>query len=162
MIRLLTLPALCLATVFAMGLAVAVPAAAQTIGDADRDGVADAVDVCPATPLGDVVGTQGCSVCPCDAVWSSHAAYVSCVTVEANRQYLAGLMTRTRKTQAISGAQNSTCGTTATRCCTWRKLVYGSLGVCGVMDPSKCSFTVLGKWAENRGPGSCYYNPCTW
>ena len=162
MIRLSALPAWCLAIAFAMGLAVAVPAAAQTIGDADRDGVGDVVDLCPATPLGDLIDTQGCSACPCDAAWASHQAYVDCVSLAANQQYLAGLISRTRTRGAISGAKNSTCGTTSTRCCTWRKLVYGSLGSCTVMDPAKCSYAVIGKWAENRGPGSCYFNPCTW
>ena len=151
-----------LALAVALVVAGAVPASAQTLGDADGDGVADALDMCPTTPRGDLVSAEGCSVCPCDAAWSSHTAYVSCVSYEVNRRYTLGLVTRKQRSAIISAAKNSTCGTTNTRCCTWRKLVTGSLGTCTVMDPAKCSFTVLGKWAENRGPGSCYYNPCTW
>ena len=151
------------ALALAIAVAAAAPAAAQTVGDVDRDGVTDAVDLCPATPLGDLVNTAaGCSFCPCDAAWASHQAYVDCVTLAANQQKAAGLITKTRLSQAITAAKNSTCGTAYTRCCQWRKLVYGSLGTCTVMDPARCSYQVLGKWAENRGLGSCTFNPCTW
>jgi hypothetical protein len=153
---------LTLVVAVALTLAGAVPAAAQTLADADRDGVGDAVDVCPTTPTGDFVGPEGCSVCPCEAAWSSHDAYVACVTGEAYRLFNLKLISRTRRSQAISAAKNSTCGTTSIRCCTWRKLVYGSMGSCTVMAPARCSYFVLGKWAEIRGTGSCYYNPCTW
>jgi hypothetical protein len=147
----------------ALLLLVASPARAQTT-DADGDGVADVVDLCLDTPYKDMVKPDGCSVCPCVASWASHQAYVDCVSAEASQRLMSGKMTRTQKSAAVSAAKNSTCGTipTATRCCTWRKLVYGSLGVCSVIDPAKCSFVVLGKWAEDRGQGTCYYNPCTW
>ena len=100
---------------------------------------------------------------PFGVPWASHAAYVSCVTAEANRRFLARLLTKTQKANAITHAQNSTCGTTgAIRCCTWRRLVAGSMGTCTSMQSSRCTFAIQGKWAENRGTGSCFYNPCTW
>jgi hypothetical protein len=151
-----------LAMTVALALAGAVPAAAQTLADTDRDGVADLVDLCPATPTGDFVTAEGCSVCPCEAAWPTHQAYVDCVTAEAYRLFNLKLISRTRRSQAISAAKNSTCGTPYIRCCAWRKLVYGSMGSCTVMDPARCSYYVLGKWAEIRGTGSCVPNPCTW
>ncbi len=93
---------------------------------------------------------------------ADHATYVNAVTAVANQLYLAGTLSKTRKTAVITHAQRSTCGTANIRCCTWSKLVYGSMGSCAVMAPSNCNFTVLRKWAENRSTGSCYYNPCTW
>jgi hypothetical protein len=156
---------------FALGLAVAsalvstipgAPASAATPDDLDGDGVANAVDACPGTPFGDLVDAQGCSVCPCTAAWPSHEAYVACVTTEATRRLGLGLMTRKQRSVAIRAAQNSTCGTAKTRCCTWRKLVPGALGTCKVLDPALCNYDTLGKWAEDRGPGTCYYNPCPW
>ena len=94
--------------------------------------------------------------------WASHTAYVSCVTNVANQLYLAGTLSKSRKTALLTHAQKSTCGTTNIRCCTWSKLAYGSMGSCAVMAPANCSFPILRKWAENRGTGSCFYNPCTW
>ena|SRR2546425_4399182 len=165
MTRFKTLSAWCLVVVGALTLTVAAPAfGACLLGDADCDGVLDSFDVCPGTPGLELVNTSGCSVCPCDALWSSHAAYVSCVTAEANRRYLTRTLTLTQKTAAITHAQNSTCGNpTLTRCCVWgKRAVFGSMGSCKLMVPANCNFILLGTWAENRGTGSCYRNPCTW
>ena len=161
MIRLKSLAPWCFAVALMLPLAVGVtPAAAQ---DADGDRLPDLVDVCPGTPLLELVDSTGCSVCPCGATWASHSAYYTCVYNEANARYAAGLLTRTQKTNVLTHAKNSTCGDpTLTRCCIWRKLVYGSLGSCSLTAPASCSYAVIGKWADNRGTGSCYYNPCTW
>jgi hypothetical protein len=147
----------------ALALTVASPARAQTM-DSDGDGVADAVDACPNTPYKDLVRPDGCSVCPCVASWSSHQAYVACVSYEATQRFMRGAMTRKQKDAAVSGATNSTCGVTpmVTRCCVWRKLVYGSFGACTFKAPADCKYVVLGKWAEDRGQGTCDYNPCSW
>src|SRR5438128_7455751 len=98
MTRLGTLSAWCLAIAGALILTVAAPAfGACLLGDADCDGVLDAFDLCPGTVALELVDTSGCSMCPCDAAWASHAAYVSCVTAEANRRFLARLLTKTQK-----------------------------------------------------------------
>jgi len=169
MTRVKKLSGWCLIVVGALILTAAAPAfGACLAGDSDCDGVLDAFDVCPGTPNLELVNTSGCSVCPCDGPsagmpWASHSAYVSCVTSVANQRYLAGLLTKTQKTNVITHAKNSTCGTGgAIRCCTWRKLVTGSMGTCAVIQSSSCTFAIQGKWAENRGTGSCYYSPCTW
>ena len=164
MTRMKSLSAWCLVIAGAMILALAAPAfGACLVGDSDCDGTLDAFDLCPGTVALELVDTTGCSVCPCDAAWASHAAYVSCVTAVANQRYLSRLITSTRRTAVIKHAQVSTCGTPNIRCCTWRKPgVTGSMGACSVMAAANCSFPILGKWAENRGTGSCYYNPCTW
>ena len=163
MIRFKSLSAWWLVIVGALTLTAAAPAfGACLAGDSDCDGVLDAFDLCPGTPALELVDTTGCSVCPCGAAWTDHTAYVSCVTAVANQRSLAGLLTRTQKSNVIKHAQSSTCGTTAIRCCTWRKLVTGSMGTCSVMQAASCTFPNLGTWAENRGTGSCYYNPCTW
>jgi len=169
MIRLKSLSAWCLAIAGAMVLALAAPAfGACLAGDSDCDGVLDAFDLCPGTMALELVATNGCSVCPCDGPsagvpWASHTAYVNCATSVANQRYLAGLLTKTAKTNVIKHAQSSTCGTANIRCCTWRRPgVTGSMGTCSMMAATSCTFPNLGKWAENRATGSCYYNPCTW
>ena len=162
MTRFRSLSAWCLVIVGTLTLTAAAPAFGGCSGDADCDGVLDAFDLCPATPALDLVSTAGCSLCPCDAPWPSHTAYVTCVSAVANQLYLARTLTLTQKTNVLKHAQNSTCGTTNIRCCTWSKLAYGSMGSCAVMAPANCSFPILRKWAENRGTGSCFYNPCTW
>ena len=167
MIRFRSLSAWSLVIVGALTLTAAAPAFGGCSGDADCDGVLDAFDLCPTTPALELVSTSGCSLCPCEGpasggAWANHTAYVNCVTAVANQLYLAHTLTKTQKTNVLSHAQKSTCGTTNILCCTWSKLVYGSMGSCAVMAPTNCNFTVLRKWAENRGTGSCYYNPCTW
>ena len=158
-----------LVIVAVLTLTVAAPAFGACLsGDSDCDGVLDAFDSCPGTPALDLVYTSGCSVCPCEGpasggLWPDHTTYVNCVTAEANARVLAHTLTKTQKTLVITHAKSSTCGVAnAIRCCTWRKLTTGSMGTCTVMQPASCSFALLGKWAENRGTGSCYYNPCTW
>ena len=157
----------CLVAVCALALGAAVPAfGACLAGDSDCDGVLDAFDLCPGTPALELVDTTGCSVCPCagpapGGAWPDHATYVNCVTAAANQRYLAGTLSKTQKTNVLKHAQSSMCGTTNILCCTWRKLVYGSMGTCSTIQPANCTFAIQGKWAEIRGTGSCYYNPCT-
>src|SRR5207247_10979698 len=131
-------------------------------GVADRDGVRYACDLCPATPALELVTTSGCSISPCEGpaaggTWPDHATYVNSVTAVANQLYLAGTLSKTRKTAVITHAQKSTCGTANIRCCTWSKLVYGSMGSCAAMAQSNCNFTVRRQWPETRRPGRCDY-----
>ena len=147
-----------LALAFAVTFVIAGPSTAAAI-DADADGVADAFDQCPGTEALELVNSVGCSVCPCNAAWTTHTAYVNCVTNEAARRALS----RTLKSAVLQHANASTCGSTNIKCCTWAyKAKYGSMGGCSILAPAQCSSLVLRKFAENRGTGSCYYNPCTW
>src|SRR5262249_13962804 len=143
---------------FALALVAPTPAAAQ---DADKDGVPDLVDQCPGTPALELVNSTGCSVCPCDAAWASHTAYYNCVAYQASLRPLS----KSVQTAVLTHAKNSTCGMAPTfvRCCTWSfRAKTGSMGTCLVKDSSQCTPAILNKWAEPRGTGSCYYNPCTW
>ena len=149
---------LALALAFGLALSVSTRATAQ---DLDKDGVIDLVDLCPATEALELVDATGCSICPCDAAWASHAAYVNCVTYQASLRPLS----KSVKTAVLTHAKNSTCGMAPTfvRCCTWSfRAKVGSMGTCLIKDASQCKPAILNKWAEPRGTGSCYYNPCTW
>lgn len=166
--RLLLFP---LAFAMTLALAPAHRVEAQVIaGDVDEDGVTDTADLCPDTPAGDLVDTDGCSVCPCDEAidgtpWGSHSAYVQCVVAHARRLRGAGQMGRRPMRAAIKRARKATCGNdTVTRCC-----VYPSLdsldevivGHCRVVAPETCEALALQvDAAEDMGPGSCLPNPC--
>ena len=63
--------------------------------DDDADGVADGSDLCLGTAPGFVVDATGCSIdnlCPCEATWKSHGAYVACVASQARRFEELGLI----------------------------------------------------------------------
>ena len=157
-----------LRAMLALSLVVAAPALGYFIGDSDADGVLDDVDQCPGTPgldliyqSGDQENPHGCSVCPCGAAWPSHDAYVSCVSAEANRRYLAGRLSSDQVNTVLLHARNSTCGDpTVIRCCAWKSTKRGT-GTCAVMVPTQCVPRLLRvKRTGNWGSGSCYYNPC--
>src|SRR5438552_13316282 len=114
MTRFRILSAWCLVIVGALSLAAASPSFGGCSGDGDCDGVLDAFDVCPTTPALELVSTSGCSLCPCEGpaaggTWATHTAYVNCVTAAANQLYLAGTLSKTRKTAVITHAQKSPC-----------------------------------------------------
>ena len=86
--------------------------------DADADGVADSLDLCPGTPAGAIVDANGCSIdqiAPCSGpasggTWKNHGQYVSTVahTVEA---FLAqDLISEDQAEEIISQAAQSDCG----------------------------------------------------
>jgi len=133
--------------------------------DADGDGVLDAVDACPDTPAGDLVDAQGCSVCPCDATaggaaWTSHRAYLACVTVAARSRLHAHRMRLRDMRRAILQARVSTCGTvTLTRCCVYRD-PDSDTGSCRMMTPDACDALDDQVDTDDLGPGSCMPNPC--
>jgi len=81
--------------------------------DDDGDGVIDADDACVPTPLGEEVNAAGCSLsqlCPCDAPWKNHGAYVSCMAKATNAFVAAGLMSGAEKGAVMSEAGASDCG----------------------------------------------------
>jgi hypothetical protein len=86
--------------------------------DADGDGVADSLDLCPGTPSGAVVDASGCSIdqlAPCDGpaaggAWKNHGQYVSTVAhaVKAFREQ--GLISEAQGEEIVSEAAQSNCG----------------------------------------------------
>ena len=84
--------------------------------DADGDGVLDDVDACPATPAGSRIDPTGCSskelierACPAPAA-KNHGDYVSCVSLEANRQRAAGFISGDEHGKLVSEAAQSAIG----------------------------------------------------
>jgi len=86
--------------------------------DADGDGVADSLDLCPGTPAGAIVDAHGCSIAqlaPCSGpasggTWKNHGQYVSTVahTVEA---FLAqDLISADQAGEIVAQAAQSSCG----------------------------------------------------
>jgi hypothetical protein len=125
--------------------------------DVDGDGIPNPADACPQSDDGEVVGDDGCSVCPCDTDpagvrWESHAAYVRCVRDQSRVQRLAGDLTSPERRDAIMHALRSTCGRPeTTRCCD-----PAGLGPrCNIRLPEECAES----WID-IGPGSCVPNPC--
>ena len=160
----------CLVLVLAGVLALATvrPAAAQVDTDADGDGVTDVLDQCPDTPTGELVETDGCSVCPCDeaadgGAWTSHQAYVGCVVGEVKARRAAGEMRGRAARAAIKTAKRSSCGNeNLTRCCVYANF-DDDVGSCHLMAPDAC--TALDDRlddgeADDIGGGSCLGNPC--
>ncbi|MGB5966412.1 MAG: hypothetical protein WBF77_07775 [Sulfurimonadaceae bacterium] len=95
--------------------------------DNDNDGVLNESDICPDTPLGEVVGevvvdpNNGCSLdqlAPCegprgtDESWRNHGEYVSTRTKFANDFVKMGLLTHKENSDIVSAAAKSKCGHT--------------------------------------------------
>jgi len=142
------------------------PALAQVgVADVDGDGVADQVDSCSDTPEGDLVGPDGCSVCPCEATaWDSHQDYVRCVATEVQQRRVAGRLRRREARSALRRARRSTCGNTAlTRCCVYQT-EDDDTGSCRLMSPDACdALDESGRVdsADDEGAGSCMPDTCT-
>jgi len=87
--------------------------------DADEDGVADSADLCPDTPQGEVVNSDGCSIdqlAPCagpasGGTWKNHGQYVSTVAHVAEDFLEQGLISQDQKGAIVSAAAQSGCGT---------------------------------------------------
>jgi hypothetical protein len=86
--------------------------------DSDGDGVPDALDNCPNTPLCSVVDANGCSfdqLVPCEGpasggTWRNHGQYMSAVA-QALEQFLTqGLISSDQKDALASAAAQSPCG----------------------------------------------------
>jgi hypothetical protein len=162
-----------LAAVLAMlfSLVFAWAAAGQTPDvDDDLDGVMDSADLCLDTPPGDLVGADGCSLCPCEGsadgnAWTSHRDYVACVGTTAKQMKLAHLITRKEMKAAVKAAKRSSCGSaTVTRCCVYTDL-FGDAevveGRCRLISEDAClELDAQVDLAEDIGAGSCLPNPC--
>ena len=85
---------------------------AETPGDCDGDGVADASDQCPDTAFGDVANASGCGIkqfCPCDGQWASRSNYVACVESNTIPFVANGLITEAHRQALIAEAQTADC-----------------------------------------------------
>jgi len=81
--------------------------------DADQDGVEDAFDICPNTPLGVVVDRHGCSIsqhCPPCGEWRNHGQFVACVSITAGIFFLLGDISVAQTGEIISTAARSDIG----------------------------------------------------
>lgn len=161
-------PSMRIAAMALLLLVAAVPAARAQSIDLDTDGVADAVDVCPDTPTGDLVGADGCSACPCDGpadgdrAWAARYEYLRCVVVTARGMRDAGLSRRGYR-DAVRHARLSSCGDVAkTRCCLYRD-IDDETGRCRVMAADRCDADLMNHFdADDVDEGSCLPNPCSY
>lgn len=86
--------------------------------DADGDGVADSLDLCPETPAGSVVDASGCSIeqlAPCSGPasggrWRNHGQYVSSVARAAVSFLEQGLISEAQAEAIVGSAARSKCG----------------------------------------------------
>lgn len=81
--------------------------------DADDDGVPDEVDECLDEEVGGLVDATGCSLeqlCPCDADWKNHGAYVRCVAHATGDLVAAGAISGREKGALVAEAGASECG----------------------------------------------------
>jgi hypothetical protein len=88
--------------------------------DLDGDGVLNDNDLCPFTPVGDVVDpANGCSLdqmVPCEGPfgttteWKNHGQYVRTVAHTAKRFFEQGLITAANRGAIVSRAASSDCG----------------------------------------------------
>ncbi len=122
--------------------------------DVDGDGVSDDVDQCRDTPAGDLVGADGCSVCPCDAPWPTRLDYLHCVRAELQARRDAGDLSFIDARDTYVHARDSTCGSPGTtRCCL--PVDDGSGGRCVVVATGDCTAPEI-----DIGTGSCSPRPC--
>src|SRR5258708_6361968 len=81
--------------------------------DCDSDGVPNGEDLCPDTPPGAVVDTDGCSIAqlvPCSGPWTNHREYVQAVKAEAFRFWQEGSITQAELRAIDTQAEQSNCG----------------------------------------------------
>ncbi len=147
-------------------LALAPALRAQEAIDLDADGVGEALDACPDTPLGDLVGPDGCSLCPCegpadvDRPWVARFEYFRCVVAAARAKREDGLSRRAYR-DALRHARLASCGDPVkTRCCFYRD-ENDDQGSCRIVDADRCDADLMHTYdAEDMDPGSCLPSPC--
>ena len=86
--------------------------------DCDSDGVPNGEDLCPDTPPGAVVDTDGCSIAqlvPCNGPWTNHREYVHAVKAEVFRFWKEGRITQGERHAIDTEAEQSNCGNPPTR-----------------------------------------------
>jgi len=81
--------------------------------DSDGDGVIDAVDQCPNTPIGVITDASGCSIAqlvPCDGPWQDHGEYVQALFEVTKRFVDSGVITETQRRVILREGLASDCG----------------------------------------------------
>ena len=86
--------------------------------DADGDGVADSLDLCPGTLAGAIVDKNGCSIAqlaPCSGpasggTWKNHGQYVSTVAHAVEAFLAQDLISEDQAEEIVSQAAQSDCG----------------------------------------------------
>ncbi len=86
--------------------------------DQDFDGVPDAIDLCPNTPLCTVVNSDGCSIAqlvpcagpPTGGTWKNHGQYVSSIAQVSQQFVKDGLITEAERAAIVVEAAHSDCG----------------------------------------------------
>ncbi len=126
--------------------------------DGDGDGVPDGADACGDTPSGELIGADGCSLCPCAGLdgmpWPTRRAYLDCVRRAVKQRVRAGLLGPSGARAATKRARLATCGRPLTRCCVTPR---GRGGVrCRLVAPARC----LAPGGRDVGAGSCVPVPC--
>jgi len=89
--------------------------------DADADGIADSLDLCPGTAAGAIVDANGCSIeqlAPCSGPatggsWKNHGQYVSTVAQAAEAFVTLGLISADQAEEIVARAAQSNCGSAA-------------------------------------------------
>lgn len=86
--------------------------------DSDGDGIPDSLDLCPGTPAGAIVDSNGCSIdqlAPCSGpasggTWKNHGQYVSTVAHAAEAFLEQGLISAEQAGEIVAQAAQSNCG----------------------------------------------------
>lgn len=86
--------------------------------DLDADGVPDSQDECPATVLGDVVDSFGCSIAqyvPCagpleGTPWKNRGQFMTALMATTQMFETLGLINSRQRIEIITAAARSTCG----------------------------------------------------
>ena len=84
----------------------------ETVGDCDGDGVPDVRDLCPNTPPGTLVTTNGCGIvqlCPCQGAWESNREYVQCVSRVTTELLAEGVIDEPQRSNLIARAVAAGC-----------------------------------------------------
>ncbi|MCW5890904.1 MAG: hypothetical protein KIT14_10155 [bacterium] len=150
----------------ALVLTLLAPASRAGAQAADADGIADAVDACPDTGTGALVGTDGCEVCGCDAdaagtEWPSRYHYFRCVVTAARAARDLGTVDRRTYRSLVRQARLSNCGSPdLARCCLFRR-AGDTEGRCRMLPADRCDAEVMrADEATALEPGTCLPNPC--
>ena len=88
--------------------------------DADGDGIADSLDLCPGTAAGAIVDANGCSIdqiAPCGGpasggTWKNHGQYVSAVAQAVEEFVAQDLISADQAEEIVTQAARSNCGFT--------------------------------------------------
>jgi hypothetical protein len=85
----------------------------EPICDNDNDGVPDDRDLCPNTPSGVIVNSDGCSIdqlVPCNGPWKNHGQYIAAVANVTSQFVRARLISSRESARIIAAAARSNCG----------------------------------------------------